>query len=103
MSSKDGVLGTVYLLHFERPYRGRMQHYLGKPGSSGLLKVLWGVCGGEFAELTVVVRRGDLVEGWRDRLTAASSARTCGRPRPKPGGNSDAAGSYYCWPPKAAR
>jgi predicted GIY-YIG superfamily endonuclease len=23
------VVGTVYLLHFERPYQGRMQHYLG--------------------------------------------------------------------------
>jgi predicted GIY-YIG superfamily endonuclease len=23
------VEGTVYLLHFERPYRGRSQHYLG--------------------------------------------------------------------------
>jgi hypothetical protein len=21
--------GTVYLLHFERPYSGRMQHYIG--------------------------------------------------------------------------
>jgi predicted GIY-YIG superfamily endonuclease len=23
------VEGTVYLLHFERPYKGRMRHYLG--------------------------------------------------------------------------
>jgi hypothetical protein len=103
MSSKDGVLGTVYLLHFERPYRGRMQHYLGKPGSSGLLKVLWGVCGGEFAELTVVVRRGDLVEGVERPPHRRQLGADLRRPRPKPGGNSDAAGSYYCWPPKAAR
>jgi predicted GIY-YIG superfamily endonuclease len=23
------MIGAVYLLHFERPYRGRMRHYLG--------------------------------------------------------------------------
>ena len=23
------VEGTVYLLHFERPYKGKMRHYLG--------------------------------------------------------------------------
>jgi hypothetical protein len=48
---------TVYLLHFLEPTgnpanpRAMAQHYIGKPASSGLLKVGWRICGGEFAEL----------------------------------------------------
>ena len=57
----------IYVLHFHWPYgrvdpwrirladgsvvRFHADHYSGKPASSGLLKVGWRFCGGEFAEL----------------------------------------------------
>jgi hypothetical protein len=42
------VTGTVYLLHFDRPYK-HARHYIGKPESSRFLNGR-GVClGGEFA------------------------------------------------------
>src|SRR6266536_3055751 len=69
-----GPVGWVYLLCFRdpdsgehRPLRGNgaggqvAGHYWGKTESSGLLKALWRVSGGEFAELTVLARLGGLV------------------------------------------
>src|SRR6266511_3302329 len=50
-SSGRHPFGTVYLLHFDQRYE-HAGHYTGKPASSGFLKVVGWVCGGEFAELT---------------------------------------------------
>src|SRR5512132_467427 len=47
-------LGTVYLFHFAQRYE-HAGHYTGKPASSGLLKVLRRVGGGEFTELPWLV------------------------------------------------
>jgi hypothetical protein len=59
-----GPVGVVYLLHFDRPIgdpanpRGFATHYTGKAASSGLLKAVWQVSGGEFAELAWTARMG---------------------------------------------
>jgi hypothetical protein len=47
----------VYLVHLLPAYR-HARHYLGKPASSGLLKAVWQVSGGEFAELAWMARIG---------------------------------------------
>src|SRR4029453_1469334 len=62
------LVGLVYLLHFDQPIgdtsnpRGFAAHYTGKPASSGLLKTVWRVGGGRFAELTVRAGLVGLVE-----------------------------------------
>ena len=48
--SGNAITGTVYLLHFDRPYE-HARHYCGKPASSALLKVPSALTAGEFAEL----------------------------------------------------
>ena len=45
-----GQAGTVYLLHFDRPYQ-HARHYLGNTDSSRFLKGCGAVLGREFAEL----------------------------------------------------
>ncbi len=47
--SKPSLTGTVYLLHFDRPYK-HARHYCGKAASSGVLMVGSAVFGGEFCE-----------------------------------------------------
>src|SRR5687768_17312498 len=56
LSPDPGPAGSVYLLHFARPYE-HARHYLGKPASSGLLKGRTERIGGEFVELTIRVGR----------------------------------------------
>jgi hypothetical protein len=59
----------VYLLHFDRPYSGRMQHYVRNPESSRFLKVPRAASGREFGELPTV---GSLVRA------ALSGRAQCG-------------------------
>jgi hypothetical protein len=64
LEARGRLVGLVYLLHFDRPIgdtsnpRGFAAHYTGKPASSGLLKAVWQVSGGEFAELAWMARIG---------------------------------------------
>src|SRR6266536_3783739 len=59
MSAGTQDPGTVYLLHFDRPYgpgggangRGTARHYIGNPESSAFLKVGCWTGGRELAEL----------------------------------------------------
>jgi hypothetical protein len=61
LEARGCLVGLVYLLHFDQPIgdtsnpRGFASHYTGKPASSGLLKVLRRVGGGEFTELPWLV------------------------------------------------
>ena len=57
--------GTLYLLHFDRPYK-HARHYLGNPESSRFLKVQWAGRCGEFAGLTARMRAAG-GEGWPSR------------------------------------
>ena len=45
------MAGTVYLLHFDRPYK-HARHYVGNPESSGNLKAVCAFAGRQFRELT---------------------------------------------------
>jgi hypothetical protein len=45
-----GQPGVIYMLHFDQPYR-HARHYVGKPESSGFLKVPRRLFGGGFGEL----------------------------------------------------
>ncbi len=60
-----GMTGTVYLLHFDRPYgpgggtngRGTARHYIGNAESSGFLKGWRQLSDAEFRETRVCLRR----------------------------------------------
>jgi hypothetical protein len=80
---QPGPVGWVYLLCFRDPTTGAHRplvgngcrgqyagHYCGKPASSGLLKAVWQVSGGEFAELA-----------WMDRVGPPGAPGTPPAPR----------------------
>jgi hypothetical protein len=50
------VTGTVYLLHFDRPF-GHARHYTGNPASSRFLKVQCAVAGCKLPELSAAAGR----------------------------------------------
>ncbi|HET6813102.1 MAG TPA: hypothetical protein VFJ69_03720, partial [Actinomycetota bacterium] len=64
LEARGRLVGLVYLLHFDQPIgdtsnpRGFAAHYTGKAASSGLLKAVWQVSGGEFAEPAWMARIG---------------------------------------------
>ena len=88
----DSVTVTVDLLHLIRRVRNsgspsphRMAHYLGKPASAGVLKVLRGAFGAGFAELAassgvLVVQVEPVADGTLDRAVGTIGAVKAQRP-----------------------
>ena len=55
MSGRAGQVGTVYLLHFDQPYK-HARHYVGNPESSAFQKAGCRTGSGELAELACLAR-----------------------------------------------